>query len=238
MPRNSLVLVLFLIAVVPTIAQEAGDPKLRKADLKDHVVRTKHVVMIDGKKIAYEAAAGTLVLKEEDGKSTASIFYIAYTREGQDLGKRPITFCFNGGPGSSSVWLHLGTFGPRRVHLSDEGNALKPPARLVDNEWSILDVTDLVFIDPVSTGYSRAAEEKNAKQFHGVEEDVHAVAEFIRLYTTRHKRWQSPKYLAGESYGTTAQCGPIELFAEPAQHDAKRDFAGFVDPQLSDSPFR
>jgi carboxypeptidase C (cathepsin A) len=205
MLRKYLIFVLFLVISAAGFAQDGGDPKSKKSDPKDKesIVRTRHTVTIDGKKIAYEAAAGTMTLKEEDGKTTANIFHVAYTKQGEDLGKRPITFCFNGGPGSSSVWLHLGTFGPKRVLLSEDGNALKPPARLVDNEWSILDVTDLVFIDPVSTGYSRAAEEKNAKNFHGVEEDVHAVAEFIRLYTTRNKRWQSPKYLAGESYGTT-----------------------------------
>ncbi len=203
MLRKSLVLVLFLIAAVPTLAQETGDSKAKKTEPKEQVERSKHTVVIDGKKIAYEAAAGTLVLRDEDGKATASMFYVAYTREGEDLGKRPITFCFNGGPGSSSVWLHLGAFGPRRVLLSEVGASLKPPARLVDNEWSLLDVTDLVFIDPVSTGYSRAAEAKDAKKFHGVQEDVHSVGDFIRLYMTRNNRWQSPKYLAGESYGTT-----------------------------------
>src|SRR5947207_1200086 len=153
-----------------------------KAEPKDQVSVTKHTATIAGKKVEYEATAGTLTLKEEDGKATASIFYIAYTKTGEDLAKRPLTFSFNGGPGSSSVWLHLGVFGPKRVLLSEEGEALRPPAKLVENEQSILDLTDLVFIDPVSTGYSRAADEKNANKFHGVEEDVHAVGEFIRLY--------------------------------------------------------
>jgi carboxypeptidase C (cathepsin A) len=201
--KKCLGLVLCVSTFSLAFAQDAGDAKARKPELKEHVVRSQHAVTIGGKKISYEATAGTLLLREEDGKPTASFFHIAYTIPGADLSKRPITFCFNGGPGSSSVWLHLGTFGPKRVLLSEDGEALKPPAKLVDNEWSILDLTDLVFIDPVSTGYSRAAEEKNAGKFHGVEEDVQSVAEFIRLYTTRNKRWQSPKYLAGESYGTT-----------------------------------
>jgi carboxypeptidase C (cathepsin A) len=192
-------IVTLLVLALPVRVSAGGDAK----GLKDQTSLTKHSVTIAGAKIDYEATAGTLVLKEEDGKATASIFYIAYTRPGADLAKRPITFCFNGGPGSSSVWLHLGAFGPKRVKITEAGDAPPPPARLVPNEDSILDLTDLVFVDPVSTGFSRAADEKNAKQFHGVDEDIGAVGQFIRLYTTRHNRWQSPKFLAGESYGTT-----------------------------------
>lgn len=164
---------------------------------------TAHSVAIDGKELKYEATAGTMLIKGDDGKNKATIFYTAYTKEGtSDFGKRPITFCFNGGPGSSSVWLHLGTFGPRRVLFDDNGYA-QPPFSLVDNEYSLLDYTDLVFIDPVSTGFSRACLGEDPKQFHGVDEDVKSVAEFIRLFLTKNNRWGSPKYLAGESYGTT-----------------------------------
>jgi len=120
---------------------------------------------------------------------------------------RPITFAFNGGPGSSSVWLHLGALGPKRVVMDQEGMPLPPPYTLVDNEYCWLDMTDLVFIDPVSTGYSRPADGENAKQFHGLDEDISWVAEFIRLYTTKNQRWASPKFLAGESYGTTRAAG-------------------------------
>jgi len=145
-----------------------------------------------------------MLLKKEDGSPTASMFYIAYTRDGvTDLARRPITYAFNGGPGSSSVWLHLGTLGPKRVLLQASGYPTPPPYRLVDNEHSILDVTDLVFIDPVTTGYSRPAPGTDARQFHGVNGDMTSVGEFIRLYTSRHGRWISPKFLAGESYGTT-----------------------------------
>src|SRR5262249_54188953 len=112
-------------------------------------------------------------------------------------------FTFNGGPGSSSVWLHMGAFGPKRVLLRDDGQPRPPPGRLVTNEFTLLDLTDLVFIDPVTTGFSRAAKGQDPKQFHGVEEDVKSVGEFIRLYCTRYERWESPKFLAGESYGTT-----------------------------------
>jgi carboxypeptidase C (cathepsin A) len=188
-----------VLAAVASTATAADDP----GKTRDVSSRTKHTLTLDGNKFEYEATAGTLVLKDEDGKPQASIFFTAYTRAGEDPARRPLTFCFNGGPGSSSVWLHMGAFGPRRVAFTDDGQPLPPPAKLVENEGSLLDLTDLVFIDPVSTGYSRAADEKNAKQFHGVQEDLTSVGEFIRLYTTRAGRWASPKYLAGESYGTT-----------------------------------
>lgn len=165
---------------------------------------TEHTVTIDGKKLCYTATAGTLPIKKEDGKERAAMFHIAYTAGTTDAhAKRPITFSFNGGPGSSSVWLHMGILGPKRVKLDDFGRQTRPPFSVVENEYSLLDKTDLVFIDPVSTGYSRATEEGKAKDFHGVEQDVESVGEFIRLYLTRHGRWDSPVFLIGESYGTT-----------------------------------
>ena len=124
-----------------------------------------------------------------------------------DPAERPITFAFNGGPGSSSVWLHLGVLGPRRVELNDDGSAPRAPYRLVDNNWSLLDRTDLVFIDPVSTGYSRAVTGEKAGEYHGYKGDLESVAEVIRLWLSRNGRWRSPKYLAGESYGTTRAAG-------------------------------
>lgn len=170
---------------------------------KDATSKTKHTIALGGKPFDYEATAGTLALKDEEGKPQANIFYTAYTKPGADATKRPITFCFNGGPGSSSVWLHMGAFGPKRIAMTDDGQPLPPPVKLIDNEGTILDLTDLVFIDPVSTGFSRAADEKNAKNFHGLQEDLQVVSDFIRAYVTKHDRWDSPKYLAGESYGTT-----------------------------------
>lgn len=179
-------------------------PAAKAEHLKEVLSTTRHSIVIKGDKLDYTATAGNLLLKEEDGKVKASIFFIAYTRDGvKDMKKRPVTFTFNGGPGSSSVWLHLGAFGPKRVHMTDKGEPLPPPYRLVDNEETLLDVTDLVFIDPPSTGFSRIAPGEKHKDFHGVNEDVKAVGEFIRLYTTRQRRWDSPKFLAGESYGTT-----------------------------------
>src|SRR6185436_1991336 len=170
----------------------------------DRTVTTKHKAVIGGAQVAYTATTGTLVLRDEDGKAKASMFFVAYTRDGvQDLAKRPITFTYNGGPGSSSVWLHMGAFGPRRVALEDEGTAPPPPYELVDNGESLLDITDLVFIDPVTTGYSRAIPGEDAKKFYGLKEDAETVADFIRLWTVRFGRWSSPKFLSGESYGTT-----------------------------------
>ncbi|HWF09181.1 MAG TPA: hypothetical protein VG297_12005 [Bryobacteraceae bacterium] len=166
--------------------------------------RTKHEITLNGKKVPYTATAGTLVLRKDDGKPWASMFYVAYTRDDMpDASKRPLTFSFNGGPGSSSVWLHLGALGPKRVEIGPDGEQPKPPYRLVDNPDSALEFTDLVFIDPVSTGFSRAAPGTNASEFHGYEGDLKSVAEFIRLYSVQSNRWASPKFLAGESYGTT-----------------------------------
>jgi carboxypeptidase C (cathepsin A) len=180
--------------------EERKDPK----DPRDESAETQHSITIDGVALGYTATAGTLVMKEEDGKARATFFYVAYTRTNtSDPARRPITFSFNGGPGSSSVWLHLGLLGPRRVVMNEDGTLPPPPFRLTDNEASLLDESDLVFIDPVSTGFSRPVPGEDPKRFHGVEEDVRSVGEFIRLYTTRSRRWASPKFLIGESYGTT-----------------------------------
>jgi len=169
---------------------------------------THHSVTIDGRLISYTATCGYMTLPDYQGQPRASVFYIAYTRDGTtDLGTRPVTFSFNGGPGSSSVWLHMGALGPRRVLMDAEGFPLPPPYRLVENEHSWLDLTDLVFIDPVSTGYSRPVEGVEASAFHGYTADIESVGDFIRLYTTREGRWASPKFLTGESYGTTRAAG-------------------------------
>src|SRR6267142_3278885 len=175
---------------------------------EDKSVQTKHSVKIGGQEIKYTATAGTMLLKLEDGTPKASVFFVAYTRDDvQDATKRPITFAFNGGPGAGSLWLHIGALGPRRVEMGDVGNLLPPPYKIVDNESSLLDVTDIVFIDPVSTGYSRAVPGETPNQFHGVEQDVQSVGDFIRLWATRNRRWGPPKFLAGESYGTTRAAG-------------------------------
>jgi carboxypeptidase C (cathepsin A) len=188
------------------------------AILSDNLSQTRHSVTVDGRLIHYIATAGTMVLRKEDPeageKPTAALFFVAYTldrergmTEDEHIAQRPITFSFNGGPGSSSVWLHLGLLGPRRVLMDPEGHPLPPPYKLVDNEYTLLDQTDLVFIDPVTTGFSRAVPGQPDKEFHGFEADISSVGDFIRLYTSRYRRWTSPKYLIGESYGTTRSAG-------------------------------
>jgi carboxypeptidase C (cathepsin A) len=185
----------------------AGTPT-KSAETNAPVV-TEGTVTIGGQSIPYRATAGMLPILGKDEKPTAQVFYIAYVATNHpDAGTRPITFCFNGGPGSSSVWLHLGAFGPRRVEMPGDGTRPpRPPGRLIPNEHSILDATDLVFIDPVSTGFSRPEQPDKAADFHGQDKDIQTVAEFIRLYTTREKRWRSPKFLAGESYGVFRSAG-------------------------------
>lgn len=209
---------------MPEETAKTEEKKEEKPTPKDNIVTTKHSVKIGGRTIKYTVTAGTIVLKEEihdkdkDAeveKPRAQIFFIAYTKDDvKDKSKRPITFSFNGGPGSSSVWLHLGVLGPRRVVLTNEGEMPKPPFRLTDNEYSVLDETDLVFIDPMSTGFSRPVEGEKSKEWHTFTKDIQSVGDFIRLYTTRYNRWLSPKFLAGESYGTTRAAGLAGYLAD------------------------
>ena len=178
--------------------------------IEESTSESHHTIRINGNIIEYTVTTGTIILKEEDvdegEKQKASIFYIAYTKDNPEP-NRPITFSFNGGPGSSSVWMHLGLVGPKRVLMTDEGEPVGPPYQLVDNEFSLFDQTDLVFIDPVSTGYSRTVPKEKPDQFHTVKKDIQSVGDFIRVWTTRNKRWASPKFLIGESYGTTRAAG-------------------------------
>jgi len=184
-----------------------GEKKDSGAGEEDKVV-TEHSAVLSGETIDYTVTAGTLVLKKAEEKPHASVFYVAYTKKGVgDPADRPVMFCFNGGPGSSAVWLHLGGLGPKRVEMGDGGTQPAPPYRLIDNPHSVLAVADLVFIDPVSTGYSRPEKGEKAKDCHGFDPDLNSVAEFIRLYTTRNSRWASPKFLAGESYGAFRAAG-------------------------------
>jgi len=194
-------------------AKPKDDGKLQPTlpDATTKPVVTTNTVTIAGQSVTYTVETGMLPLLKSDGAARASVFYTAYTRQGEtNQAKRPLLFCFNGGPGSSSVWLHLGGLGPRRVKLNDDGTMPPPPFGLVDNEYSILHATDLVFIDPVATGFSRPAKDEKAEQFFGQSPDVESVGEFIRLWTTRHQRWRSPKYLLGESYGVFRAAGLAE----------------------------
>ena len=214
---RKLFFVLLILASFAVAAQERTVLVEKKPDLPqkekkdppvDQISTTQHTIRVGDETIRYTARAGTIVLKGEDGEPRASFFHVAYTKDGADPTTRPVVFTFNGGPGSSSVWLHMGAFGPKRVvYKDDEGQAAPPPYRMVDNEGTILDVADLVFLDPVTTGFSRAIPISDAKKFHGFEADVETVGEVIRLWTTRNGRWLSPKFLAGESYGTTRAAG-------------------------------
>jgi len=200
-------------------AATAPPPAATTAPLHERLVTTEHKLKLGKRSLDYSVTCGTLVLREDehtkDGqrsadKPRAGLFFIAYTLNngnGKSAAPRPITFSFNGGPGSSSVWLHLGILGPQRVATDEMGNAPPPPYALVDNEHTLLADSDLVFIDPVGTGHSRMAEGEKVAEFHDYQRDLDAVGDFIRLYLTRFGRWDAPKYVIGESYGTTRAAG-------------------------------
>ncbi len=215
---------------IPEVKPETKPAEAAVLTPSDKLAVTHHELVLPGGVLRYTATAGYMILKDESGKPRANFFYTAYTKDkatnatepsGSAAGAstqsdaatiqagatqdptRPITFVFNGGPGAASVWLHLGAVGPQRIALRDDGAPLPPPAKLIDNPYTWLDATDLVLIDPVGTGYSRAATPEGAKDFYNVQQDIESVGEFIRLYLTKNERWGSPKFLAGESYGTT-----------------------------------
>ncbi|WP_284749025.1 S10 family peptidase [Amycolatopsis sp. RTGN1] len=203
-----------------TTPEEAPEKKAPEAteipaEPTDDIVTTQHTITVKRKKLSYTAKAGRIVLRKEivkDGKSEghkakAEVFITSYTLDDADPGTRPVTFAFNGGPGSSSIWLHMGLLGPRRVLSGDVDDLVPPPYGLADNPETLLAQSDLVFIDPVSTGYSRASEGGETKDFHGFKGDIESVGEIIRLWVSRHQRWLSPKFLAGESYGTLRAAG-------------------------------
>lgn len=200
--------VLALSAASPAFAQNQNGEKKeeprKEESASSTLVETMHEITVGGRTLKYKAAAGHLTLVKAHGEPRAGVFHVAYTKveEGADLSKRPVCFAFNGGPGSSSVWLHLGAFGPMRVDTPPDGTTGgTPPHGLVPNEHTLLTDCDLVFIDPVSTGYSRAEKGEDPKQFHGYREDIESVGDFIRLWVTKNNRWGSPKFIMGESYG-------------------------------------
>ena len=169
----------------------------------ERAVDTRHTIAISGQTIYYTATAGTILLRDARRQPTASVFYVAYTKDGTAPAQRPITFCYNGGPGSSTIWLRMGSIGPKRVVTPNAQSAGGAPFELRDNPYSLLDKTDLVFVDAVGTGFSRLIGKGTGKMFWGVDEDVAAFGQFIDRYVTRNGRWNSPKFLFGESYGTT-----------------------------------
>jgi carboxypeptidase C (cathepsin A) len=195
---------------------EASEKKDAKEPGKEEKPKERQGhVTLGGADVHYIVQTGMMPLLKDDGTPRANVFYVYYAvtdakgkrLAAQDAGSRPITFCFNGGPGASAVWLHLGGLGPRRLDLPADGLTPQTVTKIVDNPNSILDATDLVFVDPVSTGLSRAAKGEKAEQFFNVEEDIQAAGEFVRLFTTREQRWESPKYLCGESYGVMRVSG-------------------------------
>jgi carboxypeptidase C (cathepsin A) len=223
------VLVALVICAVPAVAQQRGQnfnqqppaPAARSNEpgaqppqreevagpAEEKISQTSHTVRLDGRDIKYTATAGTLPIRGEDGKVAARMFFVAYTKDGEDVHTRPVSFLYNGGPGSATVWLHMGSFAPRHVQMADDGFQPAPPYRLEDNPNSLIDVSDLVFVDAVSTGYSRVVAGVNSAQFHGQQGDLRAFGDFINEYLKAYSRWPSPKFLIGESYGTIRSAG-------------------------------
>ncbi len=202
-----------VLAIEEPAPPQAAAAEKKPAEPSERLQETTHTLRLGNTALSYRALAGEMVIRDEKEKPTAKIFYVAYLKKedgkdaAQSLTRRPVTFAFNGGPGSSAVWLHLGAFGPRRVVVDEMGRPAGPPYSLEDNPESLLDLTDLVFVDPVSTGFSRTVEGQKAEPFHEVHGDIESMAEFIRVFTTRHGRWASPIFLAGESYGTIRASG-------------------------------
>ena len=195
--------------VSPDRAKESVDGEKEKNPASEEKpVVTRHQVTVNGRVLKYTATVGMLPITTSTGETEAHMFYVAYTADTPGgRGKRPLLFAFNGGPGSSSVWLHIGAMGPKRVKLADDGSMPPPPYLLTDNGETWLDEADLVFIDPVGTGYSRAVKADQASKFFSLKGDIESVGEFIRLYLTRSERWSSPLFLVGESYGSTRAAG-------------------------------
>jgi len=226
-------LVLAALAVAPLHAQDKPPAPPEKADKAEKPAETpkpiqsvtQHTVVIGGATVAYTATAATLIVRNEKDEPWASMGYIAYTKKDPgDPSRRPITFAYNGGPGSSSIWLHMGVLGPRRVTTIDAAPTPPAPYQTVDNAFSLLDRTDLVMIDPVGTGVSRAVGKAHDKDFWGTDPDIESVSRFIKQYVTDNDRWNSPKYLLGESYGTTRSAGVVDWL----QSNANMAFNGVV----------
>jgi carboxypeptidase C (cathepsin A) len=196
--------------------QKPGDDKKEEHYDMTEVppVVTHHQITVAGKTLKYTATAGRLPIKRGDGKIEAEMFFVAYSLDGQDATKRPLTFAFNGGPGSASIWLHMGALGPRRVALTPDGFLPVAPYHVEDSPYTLLDKSDLVLVDAIGTGFSRPETSEVGKKFWGVKGDIDSFSEFIRLYITRYDRWTSPLFLLGESYGTTRSAGIAGNLAE------------------------
>ena len=195
----------------PAPEPQAGNPSAPREEFagpaEEKISQTSHTMRMDGREIKYTATAGTLPIRLDNGVVVARMFFVAYTKDGEDAKTRPLSFLYNGGPGAATIWLHMGSFAPRHVQMAEDGFQPAPPYKLVDNENSLIDVTDMVFVDAVSTGYSRMTPGNASAQFHGQSGDLRAFGEFINTYLTAYSRWPSPKYLIGESYGTIRSAG-------------------------------
>jgi carboxypeptidase C (cathepsin A) len=232
-------------------APSAPEPKPGDDKKEEHFdmaelapVVTHHQVSTSGGTLKYTATAGRLPIKRGDGKIEAEMFFVAYTVDGGDAGKRPLTFAFNGGPGSASIWLHMGALGPRRVMLHPDGSLPAAPYHIEDNASTLLDKSDLVFVDAIGTGYSRAETNEVSKKFWSVKGDIQAFSEFIRMYISRYGRWNSPLFLFGESYGTTRSAGIAGQLAEEGISfngitllSTAIDFQTLEDTRANDEPY-
>jgi carboxypeptidase C (cathepsin A) len=224
--------------MVSSAGEKAKEDVAKIETFKPEQQPSKGTVTFSGRRIEYDAYAGTLVVHLKDwddvaqnankddkvGPAEASMFYVAYFRSGVPSAERPVTFLFNGGPGSSTVWLHMGAFGPKRVVTTDDSHTPAAPYRIVNNEYSLLDVSDLVFVDAPGTGFSRVAGKDHDKAFYGVDADAQAFADFIEQFLSKYGRWNSPKYLFGESYGTTRSAVLVNLL----ETDRNVDFNGVI----------
>ena len=217
-PFNRLLLALLLATTffalrLPARAQDAkkDDAQTEAAVPKETTSATQHSMKLNGHPLDYTATAGTLLVRDNDGKPNGSFFYVAYTRNGvSNLDSRPVTFLYNGGPGSATLWLHMGSVGPVRIETNSPQATGPPPYRLVENQYSLLDATDLVFVDAVGTGFSRPVGKATEKDFAGTDQDVRSFDQFIIRYITVNQRWNSPKFLMGESYGTTRSAALVD----------------------------
>ncbi|HZR65201.1 MAG TPA: peptidase S10 [Terriglobales bacterium] len=231
--------------------QQSSEPKPGEDKKEEHYdmteiapVVTHHQIMLDGKALKYTATTGRLPIKRGDGKIEAEMFFVAYSLDGQDASKRPLTFAFNGGPGSASIWLHMGALGPRRVVLDPQGFLPAAPYKIEDNPYTLLDKSDLVLVDAIGTGFSRAENAETSKRFWGLKGDITAFSEFIRLYITRYDRWTSPLFLFGESYGTTRSAGiagnlaPLGIsFNGITLLSTVLNFQTLIDEKTNDEPY-
>lgn len=212
-----LMLCLLMLTLLPAaaFADDAADSQAapETAAGQDDLVTTRHTAVIQGQEVSYTATVGTMTV--QTCGAACEFFFRSYTRDDvEDVAERPITFAFNGGPGSCSYYLEIGCLGPKRAEMSEDGKSLSLPPRFKDNENSLLDITDLVFIDAVGTGYSRPAEGAELSSFLGYDNDVSSFGDFIRQYVNRYKRWSSEKYIAGESYGTTRAVGICQYLSD------------------------